>query len=38
MVNRLKANNTPEETPEISALDHTEFFAVVHPFGMLLEC
>ena len=38
MVNRLKAKNTPEETLEISALDHTEFFAFVHPFGMLWEC
>jgi len=38
MVNRLKAKNTLEETPEISALDHTEFFAFVHPFGMLWEC
>lgn len=35
MVNRLKAKNALDETPEISALDHTEFSAVVHPLGML---
>lgn len=37
MVNRLKAKNTIKETPEISALDGTEFFAIVHPFGMVQE-
>lgn len=38
MVNRLKAKNTLGVTPEIGALDHTQFFAIVHPFGMLWEC
>ena len=37
MVNRLKAKNTLEKTPEISALHHTEFFAIVHQFGMVQE-
>lgn len=37
MVNSLKAKNTLEETPEISALDHTQFFAIVYPLGMLWE-